>query len=192
MTKSEDWATEQARRIGATVLKLRGERSGQWLSDETFNAGHRVSRTSISELENGKRKSVSTAELIVLAVALRVSPVRLIYPDMPDGLVDVLPGKPVPSIEAAMFFSGELSYGLIGDEVQQFRTALEGARLVERSRDRVKLESNISFLSSVVARTKDQSARQSLIDQIVLAQSQINAINEELKQIDGAVVGDVG
>jgi hypothetical protein len=45
-------------------------------------------------------------------------------------------------------------------------------------------------LSGVVRRFKDQSRQQPFIEQIESAQARINAINERLQQIDGAVVSD--
>lgn len=60
------------------------------------------------------------------------------------------------------------------------------------ARERVTLESQISTLSGVVRRFKDQSRQQPFIGQIESAQARINAINERLQQIDGAVVSDGG
>lgn len=101
------WAEDQTKRVGAEVRRLRGKRTGQWLSDETERLGHALSRTTISELENGKRKDISVAEITVLARALAVSPLQLIYPDLAHGPVDVLPGRTVSSAEAMLWFSGE-------------------------------------------------------------------------------------
>jgi hypothetical protein len=64
--------------------------------------------------------------------------------------------------------------------------------LVSLARERATLESRISAGADVIARMKDPSARQPFIDQIESAQARINAINERLQQIDGAVVSDGG
>ena len=40
----------------------------------------KISRSAISELENGKRKSISIAEVFILAAALDVPPVLLVFP----------------------------------------------------------------------------------------------------------------
>jgi hypothetical protein len=63
---------------------------------------------------------------------------------------------------------------------------------VKFARERVTLESQISTLSGVARRFKDQSRQQPFIEQIESAQARINAINERLQQIDGAVVSDGG
>lgn len=106
---SKDWATDQAARIGDEVKRLRGSRSGQWLSDRTEGIGYRVARTTISELENHKRKYVTTAELIVLAMALDTAPITLLYPGpYLDGMVRLSPkGAEIPEIVAVEWFSGD-------------------------------------------------------------------------------------
>ncbi len=101
---SESWAPDLARRIAAEIRRLRGDRSGQWLSDRTDELGHRVSRTTISELENGKRQTVGVDALIVLAAALEVTPADLIYPS--GGEVELLPGKFVPRSAALEALGG--------------------------------------------------------------------------------------
>ena len=101
-----------------------------------------------------------------------------------------------------MWFSGELAYmptmdgpperRLTNDEAQESLAAYQGAELVSLARERVTLESQISTLSGVIARFKEPSARKPFIEQIESAQARINAINERLHQIDGAVVSDGG
>lgn len=101
-----DWAAEQAERVGRELKRLRGRRSGQWLSDRTADLGYRVPRTTISELETGKRKYVSTAELAILARALDSAPVSLLYPPPYQDKLEVLPGQSSTSWSAAEWFSG--------------------------------------------------------------------------------------
>ncbi|WP_109523887.1 MULTISPECIES: helix-turn-helix domain-containing protein [Nocardia] len=106
-----NWAEDRAKRVGAEVKTLRGKRSGQWLADETASHGHTVSRTTISEIENGKRKDITLAEITILARALGVSPLQLIYPDLAHGEVDALPGVTTNSAEAMRWFAGESVLG---------------------------------------------------------------------------------
>jgi hypothetical protein len=103
---AKDWATDQAERVGRELRRLRGRRSGQWLSDRTAELGYRVPRTTISELENGKRKYVSTAELAILARALDSAPAALLYPPPYGDEIEVLPGQSSTSWSAAEWFSG--------------------------------------------------------------------------------------
>jgi hypothetical protein len=206
---SKSWAEEQAATIGTAVRDLRGKRTGQWLSDETERVGHRVPRTTISELESGKRKSVSTAELCLLAWALKVPPIRLLYPDLPDGPVEIIPGKKVPSIDAATWFSGELTYlpkltarSEAASDEQWLRDAAEtleineGAHLVHLARERREQETRISTLARLITRLRASSEDPSLADQFVkeiaAAEARIKAINAQLRRIDGAVLADGG
>jgi hypothetical protein len=58
-------------------------------------------------LESGRKRSLDIAELLILAAALGVPPVTLLFPDLPDGDVEVLPGEFVSSIAALLRFTGE-------------------------------------------------------------------------------------
>ena len=112
---AKDWAADQTARIGDEIRRLRGSRSGQWLSDRTDALGYRVARTTISELENHKRKLVSTAELVVLARALDTAPLVLLYPPPYSAELDMLPDVNKTSWVAAEWFSGMNDVGSRAD-----------------------------------------------------------------------------
>lgn len=98
---SKTWADEMTARTASEVKRLRGGRSGQWLADRTRELGYPISRTTISELENGKRGHVTVAELLVLAAALDTAPALLMYPAPFGEPVDVLPDVvPLPPTSA--------------------------------------------------------------------------------------------
>lgn len=101
-----NWAERQAHRIAGEITRLRGNQSAQWLADRTKDLGHEVSRSVISDLENGRRRYVTTAELTVLAAALNVSPVVLVYPGPYQNMVEILPGRECAEFNAAQWFSG--------------------------------------------------------------------------------------
>jgi transcriptional regulator with XRE-family HTH domain len=103
---ADEWAKEMADRIGKAVRDLREPQSVQWLEDRTAELGHRVSRSTVNELENRRRKSVTLADVMVLAAALNVPVAHLIWP--PDGplAVEVLPGELVPRHEALESLAG--------------------------------------------------------------------------------------
>jgi hypothetical protein len=206
---SDTWPDEMTTRIAAEIKRLRGDRSGQWLSDRTAELGHRVSRSTISEIETGRRKSITVADLILLAWALRVPPIRLLYPKLPDGPVEVVPGRSEPSIRAATWFSGEepfISYiGAKADAAdpdewdrkrQELNEITEGAQVVQLSRERITLESKIDTLVKLVARLRssdDPSHADSFVSEVERAQDQLMAVNDRLRQVKGAVVsGDGG
>ncbi len=101
-----DWQESTTRRIAEEVRRLRGNRSAQWLSDRTAELGRRVTRATISDMETGRRNRVEVAELLVIAAALDVPPLLLLYPDMPHGRVEYLPGEIITGTEALDRFTG--------------------------------------------------------------------------------------
>lgn len=110
---------------------MRGRNSAQWLSDRTKELGYEVTRSVISDLENGRRRYVTTAELIVLAAALNTSPVNLVYPGPYQNIVEILPGRGAGEFIAAQWFSGIYSYlgntemGSAEDPAEQWRANTE-------------------------------------------------------------------
>lgn len=65
-----------------------------------------LSRVVITKLENGRREAVSTAELQVLAAALGVPPMLLLFPLGYAPAVEVLPGLHADPWAAIAWFSG--------------------------------------------------------------------------------------
>ncbi|WP_158022595.1 helix-turn-helix domain-containing protein [Mycolicibacterium gilvum] len=110
------WETEQAARIGAEVQRLRKglKRSAQWLSERTEELGLKMTRQAITDLENGRRRYVTTAELVILAVALDTAPVALVYPGPYRDRIDLVPGVERPKLVAAEWFSGNVDWRLEG------------------------------------------------------------------------------
>lgn len=103
----QDWADELHGRVATAIKRARSGRSAQWLADETDGLGFPISRAAIANYESGRKKGLDLGELLVLAAALRVPPLVLLFPDLPDGSVEALPGLTVDSWEAAAWFSGE-------------------------------------------------------------------------------------
>lgn len=102
-----DWAERDAYRVAMSIRERRKPHSAQWLSDRTENVvGLRINRALISDMETGRRRYITTAELAVIAAALSVSPVALLYPGPYGDLVEVLPDKPVRQLQAADWFGG--------------------------------------------------------------------------------------
>ena len=81
------------------------------LSDETERLGMKIERTVIANLENRRRASISIAEVLVLAKALRMPPVLLFLP-VGDGppTTEALPGKIVSTWAAARWVTGEAPF----------------------------------------------------------------------------------
>ncbi|MDP9395579.1 MAG: hypothetical protein M3Q27_15580 [Actinomycetota bacterium] len=105
---NREWAKDATHRVGLEIKRLRGERKVQWLSDRTAELGHRVGRSRISDLERGDRGGVlDIAELVVLARALGVPPLQLLFPIGREAMTEVLPGAVVPTWPAAKWFTNE-------------------------------------------------------------------------------------
>src|SRR5271156_692638 len=104
---TQDWAEDLHRRVAAAIKAARGSRPAQWLADETQRLGYPISRAAIANYESGRKKGLDVAELLVLAAALRIPPLAILFPQLPAGSVEVLPDMETTSWEAAAWFSGE-------------------------------------------------------------------------------------
>lgn len=104
---STEWSAELSEQIGTAIKTWRGNRSDQWISDRTRELGNHVSRTAVSEYRRGVRKSMPVGDLLVIAAALDVPPVALIFPGLPDGEVVALPGKQSTATDAVRWFCGD-------------------------------------------------------------------------------------
>ncbi|MEV0446152.1 helix-turn-helix transcriptional regulator [Streptomyces spectabilis] len=93
--EQRDWPTRLAHRIAGEVRRYRAMRgiSAQQLSDLCSDVGMDIPRAVISNLENGRRTSVTVAEVLVLAAALDVPPLLLVFPVGYQELCEVLPNR---------------------------------------------------------------------------------------------------
>jgi transcriptional regulator with XRE-family HTH domain len=117
------WELDLAARVGKAVQKRRNalKLTAQQLAQRTAELGYPVTRVAISKIESNKRAGkLDVAELLVLAAALDIPPVLLLFPDFPDGSVENLPGRDTESRKAVLWFSGQAPsewVGLRGDYV---------------------------------------------------------------------------
>lgn len=96
-------------RIGASVKRLRqGKYSAEALASKVEELGYRpYSRAALANLEYGRKKTLDLGELIVLAEALNVPAVQLIYPNVLEGDCEFLPGQHSIAWQALRRFTGE-------------------------------------------------------------------------------------
>jgi len=106
-------------RVAGAVRSARKENglSAQDVADATAELGYPISRSRIANLENGRKQGVDVAELAVLAAALGVPPVTLLYGGQPDRDVEMLPGRTEASVFALAWFTGDTA--LADDAVAQ-------------------------------------------------------------------------
>jgi len=105
----EVWAARMSRGIVEEVRRRRKalKLSAQQLSELCAKRGLEISRSSLADLETGRRTTLTVAELLVLAKVLGVPPVLLIAPVGHQEMVEVLPGQLVPSDSALEWITGE-------------------------------------------------------------------------------------
>jgi transcriptional regulator with XRE-family HTH domain len=174
---AKDWAADHAQRVGRELKRLRGRRSGQWLSDRTSELGYRVPRTTISELENGKRKYVSTAELAILARALDTAPVALLYPAPYRGEIDVLPDQSSTAWSAAEWFSGMTDGALriaFADDVESYDRNLAPLRAAARISELTRRKQQL--MDALVG--ADEAVQTAMLDAIHGVQDDIDRLGD--------------
>ena len=70
-----------------------------------------ITRPVLVKLEHGRREAVSAAELAVLAAALDIAPVLLLYPVGSAGFAEYLPGRTAAPWDAAVWSADEAFLG---------------------------------------------------------------------------------
>ncbi|WBP92790.1 helix-turn-helix transcriptional regulator [Mycolicibacterium neoaurum] len=103
------WQEATAARVGKAVQSRRAQlgMSVTQLAEATAKLGFPIHRVAIGKIESGNRLGkLDTSELVILAKALGVEPLSLLYPDMIDGVVDVTPNDAVPTVQAVRWFCG--------------------------------------------------------------------------------------
>ncbi len=124
------------------------------LSARCEELGLPIHRTTLSKIEKG-RSSFDLAELIILARALNVPPLELIYPDLPDGMTEVWPSTDARSIDAAQWFTGERLLATDDETGHATPVEMDGAAFprIEVAR----------MISNAAQRLSDQQLRVSLL-----------------------------
>lgn len=108
MTQSQEWEKAVHERIAAAIKNAReGRLTAQQLADETKRLGYPISRSQISNYEVGRKQGLDVTELLVIAAALGVPPLPLLFPGEPNDEVEMLPNQPAPIFFAKAWFSGD-------------------------------------------------------------------------------------
>lgn len=113
-TPEKDFNWRVAERVGQAVAEARegigGRRmTAQALANRCAELGHPLDRSVIAKLEKGFRQSVTVADLLVLAAALDVPPVALLFAlDQPE--TELLPGEMRQTWPAIQWFAAEGPY----------------------------------------------------------------------------------
>lgn len=107
--RMEAWPREWAAEIGRAVQRTRKAQglSAAKLSELCAESGFPIPRNTIANLENGRKETVPIHEVVILARALNVAPIDLLFP-----LVDRTSDSPLGSAEPKQ--RPELSQRLAG------------------------------------------------------------------------------
>ncbi|MFI1583014.1 helix-turn-helix transcriptional regulator [Embleya sp. NPDC020630] len=110
MTQQQAFDSAVVKMIAGQIKRYRKEKgwSAQELADACAALGYPIPRTVLANLETGRRSLISVAEVFILARALDVAPISLIFPLGTEVDVQLQPGEATPTWEAMTWFTGEL------------------------------------------------------------------------------------
>lgn len=106
---AKSWQEERSKRFGEAVAARRGVvgLTAVQLSERTKRLGYPMTRSTIARIEGNHRAGkIDLAEVVTLAAALDTAPNLLLFPDLIDGPVRVLPDRTMSSNDAAAWFYG--------------------------------------------------------------------------------------
>ncbi len=106
VTTWKEWAEGLTKRVAEEVKihRIAAGMTGADLAART-EVGRPLSRNVISDLESGRKKTLEVSELVSLAAALEISPLRLLFPNVLND-VEVLPGDERDGVFALGWFIG--------------------------------------------------------------------------------------
>ncbi|WP_220474524.1 hypothetical protein [Mycobacteroides abscessus] len=156
------------------------------MSDATEKLGCRVTKALITDMEIGRRKYVAVHEISLLAAVLGVTPaVLLTWGDMPDGDVEVLPGRTARAELVANWWGGEVLGNLIpaGQGLPRDPRTDELMHLT-RQRDETK-----KLLFRAQLRTIDDTTP---IDKRLMAElrERLESVETRILELGGVITGD--
>jgi transcriptional regulator with XRE-family HTH domain len=194
----QDWVEGLHRRMAAAIKSARASRSAQWLADETERLGYPISRAAIANYESGRKKGLDVAELLVLAAALRIPPLTILFPELPDGPVELLPCVQTTSWDAAAWFSGEASSPDPTNDPWPTSTEYELVRAVRERRSQLLATAQFFELINRFARTAEREKKP--VDpwepEMRAYTEQLRSLEQEITRLDrvirenGGVISD--
>ncbi|WP_244872698.1 MULTISPECIES: hypothetical protein [unclassified Mycolicibacterium] len=187
----QQWAKELVARVGLAIKTARGKRSAAWLSDRTAELGYRVSPTVIAKLDSGHRGEVlSVAEWLILSAALDVTPMALLFPDIPDGPVDMLPGVQRTSFVAAAWVAGDDIDGLAARPEALSALDVRHYEVMKLAKQRAHTERHLTELKNMLSTLDSDDEVDKLAGSMVRTQQQLQSLNERIRSAGGVVSED--
>lgn len=176
------WEADLHKRIAGAIKKHR-RGSAQELADRTAELGYPISRAQIANYESSRKKNLDIAELLILAAALDVPPMVLLYPDLPDGEVEVIPHRPGTSWAAYMWATG-----MAPSFTKPEATPTDGEELISAVRERSELIvelARIHIESGLHA--NDTELKKSLKSRRAEVSVRIRRLNAIIREVGGVV-----
>lgn len=184
------WARALVERVGKTVKEARKGRSAAWLSDRTAELGYRISPTVIAKLDSGHRGDVlSVAEWLILSAALDVTPMSLLFPDIPDGPVDMLPGVQQTSFTAAVWVAGDDIEGFVARPDALSTLDLRHYEVMKAALQRAHYERHLAELKNMLSSADSDDEVDKLTSSMVRTRQQLQSVNERIRSLGGMVGG---
>lgn len=120
MTHARPWPAELTRATGRAIRHYRRERhmSAEQLAEAVSALGLRYTRTQVTNLESGRRDSVTAGEVFAFAAALDVAAALLLLPLGSDEPVEVVPGHSTDAWTAYRWLLGEMPTSELGKQPQ--------------------------------------------------------------------------
>lgn len=103
----QDWSKGFATEVGKNIASLRKAAglSAQRLSDRCAEIGYPIPRSTLANIESGRKRDIPIQEILVVAAALGVPPARVVVDPFADSL-EVLPQVERKGIEVVEWISG--------------------------------------------------------------------------------------
>lgn len=151
--------------------------TAQQLAEQCRELGAPIHRSTITKIENGRTR-FDLGELLVLAAALFIPPVALVFPGPYNDEIDVLPELKATQFDAAQWFSGleNFAFGAQSSDLNAARALVIAAARSAKGRELV--ESALEKLDALEMRLDQAEARDKEQTRI------IEALNRQVHGID--------
>lgn len=186
-----EWADELVATFAASMKKRRDELglSAQRLADRTAELGHPVNRSVIAALESGRRNRLLVPDALALAEALNTSLATLLYPAMPDGLVEQTPGRFMRSWDAALNLVGiEPLFGDIKpDNEDEHESGHALVRASAHLQDERETLYHLAYEFTSQEHHLDAEGRASFLSSVTQAQRRVTEVENRLEALGGVI-----
>lgn len=119
--ESKSWPTLWAEGVGKQIQAVRKSRgmTVQGLSQRCAELRHPIPRSTLSNIEGGRKEAIVVQEIVVIAEALDVPPVELLFPGLMSEQCEFLPGQFTTAWNALKRFTGEYDLGGLAPHSQR-------------------------------------------------------------------------